>query len=270
MHKTTLLLLSTVLLTTTAWAGGSIFGGHKHKTANPYGVYSIGVHICSDLECPPIRIVQGNCTGENMSKHWGVCVCEAGYMPNGEQCDPCPLGQVSDGLKGCTPCPEGSYVAQAGDTECTPCPGEHAATCDDGGLTTSCTDGYVFDEWSNTCLQTCTSYTEQECAEGMYCNFDSATDCMDSTRGTGICTPLSPEEKATRYSANMMDWWSANSFCLAMGLTLYNDTNFAADHPKFVWMHDDAGDDCHANAAVDGVVKDFYFRDGDNFYALCR
>ena len=65
MHRSVILLLSTMLIVTTAYAGGSIFGGGKHKRAyNPYGVNSINVHVCGSLECPPVRIVEGACDGE--------------------------------------------------------------------------------------------------------------------------------------------------------------------------------------------------------------
>ena len=114
-----LCVLSVCLLSSLAYAGGSIFGGHKHKTANPNGVYSIGVHICSSLECPPIRIVEGDCSGTNMTKHWGVCVCDKGYVAQGIRCVACPEGQFSDGISGCTSCPEGMYRANENDTTCT-------------------------------------------------------------------------------------------------------------------------------------------------------
>ena len=106
MRKITLLLLSTILLSSVAYAGGHIFGGHKTKTANPNGVHSIGVHVCGSLECPPVRITQGSCTGDHMSKHWGVCVCDKGYVASGEHCDPCPAGQFSDGINGCKIAPK--------------------------------------------------------------------------------------------------------------------------------------------------------------------
>ena len=121
MYKVLLLLLSTSLITTSAYAGGSLFG-HKHKTANVNGVYSIDVHICDSLECPDVRIVEGQCDGTNMSKHWGVCVCDKGYVASGDHCDPCPADQVSDGISGCQSCPEGTYRVNETDTECTECP----------------------------------------------------------------------------------------------------------------------------------------------------
>ena len=127
MRKIGLTLLC-VLIASTAFAGGSIFGGHKHKSVNTNGVYAIGVHICSSLECPPIRIVEGKCDGENMSKHWGVCVCDKGYMPQGTECIACPKGQYSDGINACQDCPEGMY-AEAGDTSCTDCPPPMETIC---------------------------------------------------------------------------------------------------------------------------------------------
>ena len=79
MKKLLFVLLSSLLIAGTAMAGGSIFGGGKHKQAfNPYGVHSVNVHVCGNLECPPIRIVTGKCDGEKMSWHWGVCLCDEG------------------------------------------------------------------------------------------------------------------------------------------------------------------------------------------------
>ena len=122
MRKITFLLLSTVLFATSVYAGGSIFGHHKKKSSNPYGVYAINVHICDKLECPEVRIIEGSCDGANMEKRWGVCVCEAGYVSQNGACVSCPEGQYSDGITGCQACPEGTYRAGDNDTTCTECP----------------------------------------------------------------------------------------------------------------------------------------------------
>ena len=129
MRKIILMLLGVTLIAGNAMAGGSLFKS-KHKTANVNGVYAIGVHVCSSLECPPVRIVEGKCDGEHMSQHWGVCVCDKGYVANGSYCDVCPDGQYSDGITGCQPCP-----------------GAYAATCDGSGKTLSCVEGYYADNF---------------------------------------------------------------------------------------------------------------------------
>ena len=110
MHKTTLLLLSTALIATSAWAGSSLFHSKK-KTYNTYGVHAVNVHICDTLECPEIRIIEGSCDGAHMEKRYGVCLCEAGYVAKNGACVSCPDGQYSDGITGCQSCPEGQYIA---------------------------------------------------------------------------------------------------------------------------------------------------------------
>lgn len=101
-------ILGIVFISLSAYAGTSVFKS-KHKVSNDNGVNAIGVHICSNLECPPVRIVEGECTGEHMTKHWGVCVCDAGYVAKGNTCESCPDGQFSDGISGCMPCPDKTH-----------------------------------------------------------------------------------------------------------------------------------------------------------------
>ena len=149
MHKTTFLLLSTILVAGTAFAGGSILG-HKKKS-NPYGVNAINVHICDELECPPVRIVEGDCSGEHMEMRYGVCLCEAGYVGSGSTCALCPSGQVSDGITGCRACASATYKATESATACTPCPDTYATACADiTGASTACIAGYMAKE--GTCV----------------------------------------------------------------------------------------------------------------------
>ena len=69
-----------LIFATAVFAGGSIFK-NKRKERNTNGVESIGMHICGSLKCPPIKIIQGSCKDkENASLHWGVCMCNEGFV----------------------------------------------------------------------------------------------------------------------------------------------------------------------------------------------
>ena len=84
------------------------------------------MHVCSELECPPVRIITGDCDGEHMQMRWGVCICDLGYISQEGVCEPCPDGQYSDGIKGCLPCP-----------------GENVLTCDHNGQALTCLENHV-------------------------------------------------------------------------------------------------------------------------------
>lgn len=74
-----------LLMSASAFAGGSIFGGKK--TSNPQGVSSIGIYICGSLNCPDVILKQGSCDGiDHASMQYGVCVCEEGYKVAGNFC----------------------------------------------------------------------------------------------------------------------------------------------------------------------------------------
>ena len=75
-----------LIFATDVFAGGSIFKS-KRKEHNTNGVESIGMHICGSLKCPPIKIIQGSCKDkENASLHWGVCMCNEGFVSQNNQC----------------------------------------------------------------------------------------------------------------------------------------------------------------------------------------
>ncbi|MBE6446195.1 MAG: hypothetical protein E7021_02165 [Alphaproteobacteria bacterium] len=75
-----------LIFATAVFAGGSIFK-NKRKERNTNGVESIGMHICGSLKCPPIKIIQGSCKDkENASLHWGVCMCNEGFVSQNNQC----------------------------------------------------------------------------------------------------------------------------------------------------------------------------------------
>ena len=113
---------------------------------------------------------------------------------------------------------------------CYPCTikDSHAATCDDNGDPKTCESGYA--PADGKCIQTCTSYTENECGPGYYCVFNNA-ECTGS--GEGLCRPVSymgEYKSATvnnrKYTMshcqeqNCMNWWTANSWCRAFGKTM--------------------------------------------------
>lgn len=88
MKKVFLLSLIVLLMGTTAFAGGSIFGGHKARTSNPNGVSSIGIHICGSLNCPGVILKNGDCgTVEHATTKYGVCVCDDGYEVKDGKCE---------------------------------------------------------------------------------------------------------------------------------------------------------------------------------------
>lgn len=103
----------------------------------------------------------------------------------------------------------------------------------------------------------CTSYTAQECKEGYYCSFDNSATCSDDctsagggtcTAGVGTCTPLTGGTEVTTkkdgYSGLLtgaaMNWWTANSWCIAHGLQIPSLSEFGCtpDDTK------DSGWDC--------------------------
>lgn len=86
MKKLSLVLLCGIMIVGTAFAGGSIFGGHHKKTRNADGVSSVGIKICGSLLCPDVIIKEGSCGDiQHATQQYGVCVCDDGYkVKNGE------------------------------------------------------------------------------------------------------------------------------------------------------------------------------------------
>ena len=249
MKKTALLLLGTILISGTTYAGGSIFGGGKHKTANPYGVNSINVHVCSSLECPPVRIVEGKCDGAHMSMRWGVCLCDEGYVANGDVCEK--ETDVDVGV-----CENGnvylSYMSDPCATE-TPMAGRTCTSdidCDGAddplAINTGCCD---------TTLNKCKAWTHHydkskdknifmcpednkackknsDCESGEFCNIiATGWDCEKPD--TGTCAPigevnthtyLNGTNKTFWTSPNNIQWWGGENWCKAQGKTLISYT----------------------------------------------
>ena len=152
-------LVLILLVSTSAFAGGSIFGGHKTRPNNPDGVSSINVHICGSLSCPDVIIKKGDC-GKIPHTHmqYGVCMCDEGYqVKDGECVDICEASPIEhcttcvrDGKEvTCKACEE-SYVLEEGacSAKCLmtgTCEGD---TCKNGGdyphcwYQCRCSDGY--------------------------------------------------------------------------------------------------------------------------------
>ena len=97
---------------------------------------------------------------------------------------------------------------------------------DDGTVCSSsesCKSGYCGQDENgvNRCVTSCTSYDSQECAEGYYCAFNYPRNCTE--RGTGACMPIINGTYVTEevdgfagfYIPKTMNWWSANSLCIA-------------------------------------------------------
>ena len=125
MRKNLITFGISLLVATSVLAGGSIFKSHKTRTYNPDGVSSVGVYVCGSLECPPVRIVEGDCdTIPNATRKFGVCVCNEGYVAYGEKCksqcevtpiEGCSVCEIQEGKPTCTACQDG-YVLE--DNQC--------------------------------------------------------------------------------------------------------------------------------------------------------
>lgn len=233
------LFLGISLISLSAYAGGSIFGGHKHKTSNLNGVYSIGLHICSSLECPPVRIVTGKCDGDHMSKHWGVCVCDEGYEAKGNIC--VETTDVDVGV-----CDNGNVYLSYMDDPCatyTPMAGKDCTSdsdCKGHDPNTGCCDTTLnkCKSWMNT-----SDYNEDyicptennrackknsDCHSGEFCNLVSTEDDYNKP-DTGTCTAIGEintytyingTNKTFTVSLNRLTWWGAENWCQAQGKSL--------------------------------------------------
>ena len=150
-------------------------------------------------------------------------------------------------------CNAGYFKAESttgDDFVCYPCTikDSHAATCDDNGDPKTCESGYA--PADGKCIQTCTSYTENECGPGYYCVFEPFGCVEDKDRGPGLCRPIGyiGEYKSATVNnreytmsncqkENCPDWWSAYSWCKALGKTMVSlselgcstDTGCSAD-----------------------------------------
>lgn len=117
--KKLLFLLSITLVSVGAFAGGSIFGGHKARTSNPNGVSSIGIHICGNLNCPDVIIQTGDCfTVPHATVKYGVCVCDDGYVAQGEKCVSKEGKCEGVSCTGCQTCDQNTGECVDNDTKC--------------------------------------------------------------------------------------------------------------------------------------------------------
>ena len=202
------LLISTILVTSSAFAGGSIFGGNKTRSSNPDGVSSINVHICDGLSCPDVIIKKGDCENiPNASMKYGVCTCDEGYHVEENKCiptdDKCKNVVLTDCQKSCDPVTgtienkeEGlctiTGINNAGycsDGKClNPCetaPISNCKTCtpESGkSVCTECENGYVLDEGTHTCTSSNEKFQGAngvfyDCSENSLTVVTSATEC---------------------------------------------------------------------------------------------
>ena len=87
IKKIAILLLVGMFFSGSVFAGGSIFSGSKRRQSNPNGVDMIGIHICANLRCPKMGIMDGSCNQlPNSSRYYGVCICNLGYALKDGQC----------------------------------------------------------------------------------------------------------------------------------------------------------------------------------------
>ena len=218
--KKILLFLGLCLLGTSAFAGGSIFGGHKTRPNNPDGVSSINVHICGSLSCPEVIIKKGDC-GKIPHTHmqYGVCMCDEGYqVKDGECVDICEASPIEhcttcvrDGKEvTCKACEE-SYVLEEGacSAKCLmtgTCEGD---TCKNGGGYPHC--------WYR-CR--CSTYGENEnacaCAESLdqiVCGYE---DCIVQKEGeVGRCSTYGYNENACACAPSLDQIVCNDEACIA-------------------------------------------------------
>ena len=158
-----------------AFAGGSIFGGHKTRTSNPNGVSSIGIHICGSLNCPSVIIKNGDCgTVKHATTKYGVCVCDDGYEAKDGKC-------VSKGSQ--QQCEDG-YIVREG--ECVP----DGSDCLDSDCCNQAEGNWVCSVYSpSVCVCVPDGYTS-DCSD-YYCKACSPSEGTALCPGDGecICVP---------------------------------------------------------------------------------
>ena len=165
--KNSITFIGLLMLSTVAFAGGSIFGGHKTRTSNPNGVSSIGIHICGSLNCPDVILKNGDCgTVEHATTKYGVCVCDDGYRVNGTEC-------VKAGCSDSEKVEKTVYYGACCNVEAkdTFCPDEEPPAC------------VKMDEAA------CAADTEEAChlTTGTWeCGDDASSDCICSPEGAKV------------------------------------------------------------------------------------
>ena len=231
-------------IVSTVYADGILFGsGRRYKASNPQGVSSINVHMCNSLECPPVRIVEGKCDKEHMSMHWGVCVCNEGYVekngacvePTDEDVGICGNGNVYL-----------SYMSDPCATE-TPMTGRTCTSdndCEGGSWTdnTGCCDttlnkckAWIYHKDDNgEEIFTCPKENNRSCKKNSDCNGEEFCNLVSTKWNcekpdTGTCTPIgistpytyiNETNKTFWAGSDNLTWWAAENWCKAQGKTL--------------------------------------------------
>lgn len=122
--------------------------------------------------------------------------------------------------------------------------GGYAGLATDGETHCKCPIGQKWSGDKGSCEDTneCTSYNTQECKEGFYCSFDDSATCDNcSENGGGTCTPgvgtckaltdgtkmsVSADGYAGLLTGKQMNWWTANSWCIAHGMQIPSLSEF--------------------------------------------
>jgi hypothetical protein len=139
----------------------------------------------------------------------------------------------------------------------------------------------------------CTSHTTNQCGLGYYCQF-SPSNCGDSSRGNGVCTPVgsgTPLKDGAYLKGPGTDWWSAYSWCKGNGMDLVTGTiagkaldSYYENYGNgplytyfgqdiYFWTGHDAGDSCLAwrvGARSAGEYVNSGRRYSNSYSALCE
>ena len=223
-----IIVITLMLVSGTALAGGSIFGGHKTRTSNPDGVSSIGIHICGSLNCPDVILKKGDCGEvEHATVKYGVCVCDDGYQVKDGECVCDPAGLCCPGNSTETEISGGTSFEVTGNSK---------------SMTCWCPEGQSYQENGCALVPTtpCNDYESNVCGLGYYCQ---ATSPVCDEGGNGTCTKISSDnnnegEKSPGgyWIGPKMDWFSANSWCIGKGrpgLIFLNTLNIGVPDEEF-------------------------------------
>ena len=168
--------------------------GANYCTACPYGYYASKKGSVTCQVCPIGWTTSTNkatscdiCSDGYVMKN-GMCVsaCGAGSFYNGEECEECPIGSISQaGATSCIACPTGYSTSKDGSYICDACADGYSKNYDDKCVPKNieCRSGQYFDKDTRSC-KTCPAGTAssdgkvcKKCSQGTY-----------APEGAGACT----------------------------------------------------------------------------------